>query len=254
VCSGFFLLTDFGVGSVPDTRAAADSLDQLGIPPTVSVRVRDDLDVPVMVLNSEAEVIGTHPVRQPDTDTFRYWEVAGVTHSSGVDPDLRLGVMARDGVATPRGAGSAGGRPTDANTLSFVPVHKAALRHMHTWLLTGTPPPVQPRLEVEPGPPPVIRRDVDGNAMGGIRIPDMVVATGSHDGYRQEDHLLSALVGTTRTFDDDVLRARYPDAATFTDRYERAVADGVVAGYLLEEDAAHLLAQGAVTAATSINW
>ena len=47
-----------------------------------SNRLRDDLDVPVMVVNSELEAIACHPVRQPDTDPFRYWEAAGTCHVS----------------------------------------------------------------------------------------------------------------------------------------------------------------------------
>jgi hypothetical protein len=46
-------------------------------PPTV---VRDDLDAPVLTLQSESDVVGVLnylPARQPDSDVFRLWEVAG---------------------------------------------------------------------------------------------------------------------------------------------------------------------------------
>src|SRR4051812_22310611 len=44
--------------------------------------IRDDLDVPVMVVNSELEAIACYGVRQPDTDLYRYWETAGTCHVS----------------------------------------------------------------------------------------------------------------------------------------------------------------------------
>ncbi len=214
VFDGFSLLADFGVASVPDTRDATATGD-LGILPTVPARVRDDLDEPVMVLNSESEVVRAYPVRQSDTKRFRYWEVAGVTLAAGIDPVARLAVMTRDEVAADEGSGRAD-LPDDANKLSFMAVNKAALQLAQSWLLTGVAPPIQPRVDVDPGPPPVTRRDRDGNALGGIRIPDMAVPTASHVGLRGEDGL-NALVGVSRPFDQEHLRARYPDRIAFVD-------------------------------------
>src|SRR4051794_13245884 len=45
-------------------------------------QLRDDLDVPVMVVNSELEAIACYGIRQRDTDRFRYWEAAGTCHVS----------------------------------------------------------------------------------------------------------------------------------------------------------------------------
>jgi hypothetical protein len=48
------------------------------------VRLRDDLDVPVLVLQTETDVLGHLdylPARQPDSDLFRTWEVAGTAHA-----------------------------------------------------------------------------------------------------------------------------------------------------------------------------
>ena len=254
VLDGASLLADFGVASVPDTRGADPAGDDLRILPTVPAQVRDDLDVPVMVLNSESEVLRAYPVRQPDTDTFRYWEVAGVTHSAGIDPVARLAVMARDEVGTSAGAGSAAAGPSDANVLSFVPVNKAALQHAQTWLLTGIAPPIQPRVDVDPGPPPVIRRDADGNATGGIRIPDMAVPTGAHEGLRPAEQRLNTLIGVSRSFGDDVLQARYPDRATFVTAYTAAVEACVGAGVVLPEDRDDLDARGEALAEQIVAW
>jgi Alpha/beta hydrolase domain len=250
---GFYLLADFGVASLPDMRDASAGGDDLRILPTVPARVRDDLGDPVMVVNSESEVVRAYPVRQPDTDTFRCWEIAGVTHSAGIEPGARLAVMARDEVATGQGSGRVD-LPEDANRLSFVPVNKAGLQHAQTWLLTGLAPRIQPRVEIEEGPPPVIRRDGDGNAIGGIRIPDMEVPTGSHNGLRDDDQRLNTLIGVSRPFRDDVLRVRYPDRSTFVEAYTKAVDACVAAGVVLAADRSDLIAHGVAIAERSITW
>lgn len=35
-------------------------------------KIRDDLNVPVLLVNSESETLGCFPCRQPDTDKFRF--------------------------------------------------------------------------------------------------------------------------------------------------------------------------------------
>ena len=44
--------------------------------------VRSDLDVPVIVVNSETELNTYYPIREPDSDRFRLWEVPGTSHVS----------------------------------------------------------------------------------------------------------------------------------------------------------------------------
>ena len=42
--------------------------------------LRDDLGVRVMVVNTECEATSCYGVRQPDSDHYRYWEIAGASH------------------------------------------------------------------------------------------------------------------------------------------------------------------------------
>ena len=56
--------------------------------------LRDDLDTPIIVLNSEAEASECHPNTQPDTDLLRSWEVAGTGHT-GLMATEDLEAMAR---------------------------------------------------------------------------------------------------------------------------------------------------------------
>src|SRR5262249_7781316 len=79
---GFILAIYFGSGSALEVGDAVVNLNLMK--PVASGQglrggnlLRDDLDVPVFVVNSELEAIACYPVRQRDTDTFRYWESAG---------------------------------------------------------------------------------------------------------------------------------------------------------------------------------
>lgn len=82
--------------------------------------IRDDLDVPVIVVNSETEVTSYYGVREADSPRFRLWEVAGTSHVSVARP------------AEPTEGGS--------NWMSYSPVYNAAIRHLHHWISDeGTP-------------------------------------------------------------------------------------------------------------------
>ena len=130
--------------------------------------LRDDLDVPVMIVNSEMEAITCYRVRQPDTDRFRWWEVVGTSHGSVPGTGMMSRRTERDevGIAVPVVEG--------INPVSTTPVVDAALRHMRSWAAGGPPPPIQPRIEFAGDPPDVVR-DEDGIAKGGIRLPQIAV-------------------------------------------------------------------------------
>jgi hypothetical protein len=148
-------LFDFGEGALPDTRDVDPAMLPRGILPTVPVQIRDDLGVPALVFNSETEAPSLFPVRQPDADTFRLWEVALTCHLSGGAGRLALApVLARDGIAFEVGSASGDVVPENRNVLSYTPAYRAAFRHFHTWLEGGPPPPPQARIEFESAEPP----------------------------------------------------------------------------------------------------
>ena len=81
------------IGGVPLTADGRPDLDTVRAGDT---RLRTDLDVPVLVLETETDLIalGFANARQPDTDLLRLWEVAGTAHA---DTYLRAGPQHRDG-------------------------------------------------------------------------------------------------------------------------------------------------------------
>ena len=97
----FLMLVYSGGGTRVEALGAGPSLALVpaearaivNVMPFGSHRLRDDIDARAFVLNSETEAAWYHPVRQPDNDTFRLWEVAGAAHigvGSGHEVDAQL--------------------------------------------------------------------------------------------------------------------------------------------------------------------
>ena len=251
VFDAFWFLVDFGKGSVPDTSHVDAATVPMGILPTVPVQIRDDLGVPAFVFNSETEAPGLFPVRQPDTDTLRLWEVAGTCHTGGTSSQTAMAeLFERDGIAFALG-GAAGSTaaPDNPNVLSFTPANRAAFQHFHTWIRGGATPPPQPRIEFEAADEPTLRRDRFGNALGGIRLPDFAVPTGEHMGTGKGD-VLASLVGFSRPFTPEELAELYPNREAYLSRWHAALDHGLEAGFILPEDAPAMKAVADETAVT----
>jgi hypothetical protein len=228
---GFIAFTWFGSGSSLDDPSiidlAAGGLAALARFPT---RIREDLDVPVMIVNSECETLSCSGVRQPDTDRFRYWEVAGAAHGPRMHMERILPKMERDGVALP-GA-------VDTSTMGpvpWAPVLDAALVHVNGWILGGPPPPTQPLIELE-GEPPHIRRDANGNAVGGLRLPEQEVTLTCNVGAYEEAGA-AGLMGLATPLTPEVVHALYPDRAAYESAFASAAQSAVDAGVLRPRDA-----------------
>lgn len=233
---GFILTVYFGSGTPLEVGDLVLTIGDPEISRLVergSHLLRNDLEIPVMVINSESETPSCIPVRQPDTNYSRWWEVAGSVHGSPDtlrDLSTRLG---RDlGLEIP-GADA----PFHASTH---PVTDAALHHVHGWVNGGSPPPKQPPIETE-GDPPKIVRDQDGIARGGVRVPQAdVPLAGTTSSPRPT-------VGTPDfgpsyvPFPTDEVRQRYGDLARYLSLFEAAALKAVNAGVLLERDVEPLI-------------
>lgn len=196
--------------------------------------IRADLDVPTIVVNSETEVPGYYGVREEDSDQFRYWEVAGTSH-----------------VSVPRPAEPSSGQ----NWLAYSPVYNAAIRHLHNWIKDGVAPPKMPRIEVNSESQILeVVRDDHGNAVGGIRLPDLEAPSAAHSGFgiRQEGTRFGFLYGTAVDFDKEKLSSLYPDTETYLEVWGAALSRSIDEGMVLAEDAA-LMRDQATQWATRLN-
>jgi hypothetical protein len=179
-------------------------------------RVRDDIPTPMIVVNSEFEAPHLANIGAVDTDTFRIWEVTGSPHAPSP-------IRSDDGGWT-------------SNPLVLTPVHEAALRAVQRWLTEGIEPRHQPRIEVEPGRPARIPRDELGNALGGIRLPEVAAPLREYRGIAFGTGR-PPLMGSSRALDPDVVRGLYASQAAYTTKWCAAVDDLVERGVLRSEDA-----------------
>ncbi len=206
----------------------ADLAGGIGRAPTI---FRTDTGVPVLDLQAESDVTGVLDsivARQPDSNVFRLWEVAGTSHA---DVHL-LGSVAKTLQC---------GAPINNGPMHLVA--KAALRALDTWVRTGTPPAPAPRLEVTNGAQPAVRRDADGIALGGIRTPPVDVPVDALSGVPGSNPaLLCLLLGSTKPFSAARLAQLYPSRAVYQQRYDTDADKTIRAGYVLAADRAALLA------------
>lgn len=221
-------------------------------------KIRTDLKIKVWKLNSETDVvIGQAAVRQPDTDNFRTWEVAGDSHVDTQFIASRAKLVARDGnpIAPGFTPGQRGGRgssgpapqlaagsnPCDQPTYSDVPfyhVMAAALDHLVAWVKDGKAPPTAPPIDItSAGPPATIARDADGNsAGGGIRLATLAVPTAVNTGQNTGPGFCW-LYGSHVDFDRTKLASRYPTHSAYVEAVRAVTEKNVKAGYILRPEA-----------------
>ncbi len=218
--------------------------------------IRSDLLSPVFKLNTEYDVIGGEAAaRQPDTSTFRTWEVAGASH---VDQHLRASreaVELRDnGVSLEANLSPLCAVPSIGTRVPTNYVVASALDKLAVWAAGGPPPPTAPRLimtQIMQRPhQSVIARDKDGLAEGGIRLAALAVPTqfnvgiskpaNTDNGPSREAISAGACVRWGYSTDMTIaqLNAHYPSHAAYVAQVRRVTGDNVRKGYILPLDAA----------------
>jgi hypothetical protein len=220
-----FLVHSRGSTSLPLVEAGkpADLVGSIGSP--VHPIFRDDLDAPVFEIQAESDVTGllnSSLARQPDSEKFRLWEVAGTAHA-----DLHL-------------LGGTAGSIDCGVPINNGPMHlvaKAALRGLDTWVRAGRLPPTAPRLELTDGAMADVRRDTDGIALGGLRTPPVDTPVDVLSGVAgPKSDVLCLLLGSTKPLGEARLSALYANRAAYEDKYELGVDAAIKAGFVLEPD------------------
>ncbi len=238
VYDGFLVHSRGGIG------APLSEAPQASMPVPDTAYIRDDLDVPTLIFQTETDMtlLNYPPSRQPDTDQVRTWEVAGTAHADlyllsigGTDDGTSLDggrvIVSSDPIPGILHCGE----PVNSGPQHFV--LDAAIKALDRWVRDGTPPPTSPRLEVNPGPPASIARDADGIALGGIRTPAVDVPIAVLSGDPQPGSLICSLFGSTVPFDAAKLASLYGDTATYVAAVEASTAAAVEAGFIVEADA-----------------
>ena len=196
-------------------------------PPDV-VTIRDDLGVPVVVVQSETEAIRSRipDGGPPDTADVRIWQVAGTAHADQSSLDY--------GRASGSNWTSASYDPTpycgQVNDGPMTPVVRGAMAALRSWVVDGTPAPAAPRIEVADGE---IVRDGDGNALGGVRTPAVDAPISTLTGEGNPSSVFCILFGQETPFTPERLRALYADNAAYVAAVTASADEAVRAGFLL---------------------
>ena len=246
-------------GFLVHSRSAAGA--PLSQPPLTPVAlpsptpIRDDLDVPVLVFQTETDVSFSNlGARQPDTDRYRLWEVAGTAHFDqyglviGPDDtgDGQGAVAVLDSMRHPTN------QPSPLFTcnvpINTGPAHfvlDAAFHKLNRWVAEGVRPRIAPRLEVTGAGPVTFATDAQGNVLGGIRSPAVDAPVATLSGLPQGGSQFCFLFGTTVPLTDAQLAALYPNHGAFVSATARSADRASAQGFLVRQDAAEIVAAAA---------
>ena len=213
-------------------------------------QIRDDVRVPVLVLQSETDVtmLGGGRCKQPDGERLRLWEIAGAAHAdtyllvAGGQDDGRLSSERLAELLKPTRDLMFG---QTASLINAGPqqhyIGQAALEALCRWADGGAAPAAAPRLALA-ADGSACAPDPLGIAEGGVRSPWVDAPTAVLSGLGQTGGVFGFLFGTTSPFDTAALARLYPGGksehlAKFTEALDRAIAGG----FILAEDRAEIV-------------
>ena len=198
--------------------------------------IRNDIGVPVLVFQTETDVsFSNGTVRQPDTSTYRLWEVAGAAHfdyyglSIGPEDtgDGQGAVAVLASMQNPTNRPSA--NFTCNSPINTGPAHyvlDAAFYRLNRWVAHGIVPPAAPRLQITGVSPVVFATDANGNALGGIRTPAVDAPVATLSGRATGGSSFCFLFGSTVPLTPSRMEALYPSHAPFVSAWIRATKIG----------------------------
>jgi hypothetical protein len=246
VYQGFLVHSQFGTGA--PLSQAPQSLYAASNPTTI----RSDLGVPVLEFETETDVYSSNLTDRQhygNPKWFRLWEVAGSSHYDyyglAVGPyDTGKGQGAVKNLAamqnptrTPAGGFSCA---VPINTGGTHWALDAVVYWLKRWVVDGRPPPRAPLLATTHVSPVVYKLDANGNAIGGVRTPQVdapIAALGSQGNSGG----FCLLFGSTVPYSAAHLASLYKTHGQFVSAWARVIHGDQDAGFLLPADAVELL-------------
>jgi hypothetical protein len=253
-----FLVHSRGASGAALSQAAPPATTPI-VPAPSTALIRGDLNVPVFVFQTETDVFNSNlAVRQPDTNRFRTWEVAGTSHfdyyglivgpadtGDGQGAVQNLAAMQNPPKNPPPGFNC----DLPINTGGAHWVLDAAFHWVNLWVAKGVAPPRAKPLQTTGVSPVVFAKDANGNALGGVRSPqvDAPIAALGGTGNTGSGPLgiNCRLFGTTVPFSSSQLAALYKNHGQFVAKWSLAAAANIRRGFLLRPDAAELVESAA---------
>jgi hypothetical protein len=181
-----------GFLAIGRSGAAAPIGDGLISATPYPVRIRTDNTAKFIQLNTEGDILelGAGASRQADNGALRTWELPGAAHIDSHEASYEVATIARDqpNLPVPRcalgtpitGTGTPLDGINEVNNMPLYELEHSALVALQKWLVNGTPPPQSPQVSTIPlffGAFHLVNHDSLGNAIGGIRLPEIVAPT-----------------------------------------------------------------------------
>ena len=196
------------------------------------------VDAPAIRFQTQTEIVNfpSYPVRQSEDDYpwLRFYEMAGGSH---VDAQLNAvggQALVRD-LGLPPSFCPAPAIPYNPIVIGYV--QSALLDALDRWIATGAEPPPSRFVELMTDAGSVVlARDENGNAIGGVRPPDIRVPLGTYVESNTGPGFCG-LFGGFDPFSDAELASLYRNHGAYVSRFKQAISSSVREGFLLREDA-----------------
>ena len=191
------------------------------------------VQAPLIRVQSETEVgVFSYPStasRQPDSQFFRMYEVPGASHA---DRDIlqRTGEV----IAREYGAPVLPACTKPLNPLDIGPVHRSSLTSLVRWIVYQEAPPASQPIALDAAG--TVIQDSDGNATGGLRLPDMAAPLGTFE-ENNSGPGPCILAGSFTPFTTEKLATLYPSHEGYVWQVRLAAQALRAARYLLGSDA-----------------
>ena len=139
------------------------------------------------------------------------------------------------------------GGPLDS---PYEPIFAAAFKALCDWARLGIPAPHAPRIKTEmtfeptdkTGALVANRKDLFGNALGGIRYPVADCPTATYQSYTERaDGSIQMMFGTAKPFSPALLREMYGDLEHYRALAEKSTDHAIAKGFILPEDRAYMV-------------
>ncbi len=229
-------------GIILNSRSANPAALNTTTPAPTGTQIRSDIVGKVLTLETESDVAnastGYVHARQPDSDSFRLWEVAGSAHiDSAEEAQQRIQVFREWPTNQPPVQLTTCAQPI--GNLRFNDVVNTVFHVMPAWVGDSRKaPPVVDRLEVTPDGTSYVKNSL-GLAKGGLRLPQVTVPIGINSGLRTNTGTANcSLIGTFAAFTPAQLASSYPSHDDYVGKYTAAVQRLQKQGFIQPYDAA----------------
>ena len=238
-----YLNTGSGAGNAPiNSYSASWRMGWGGAPSSSILRSKE----PCIAVNTESENRSTFWYGDFDEPNckFRTWQIPCSSHDTEYTLIRYYDAMMDD----MRKAGTIQtweGYLGEPMNTPYEPIFCAALQALYNWVREGIPAPHAPKIKTEMTYEPsdktgalvANRKDIFGNALGGIRYPTADCPTAAYQSYSdRKDGSIQMMFGQCTPFSPALLQSIYGDLANYRKLAEKSADSAVAKGFVLKED------------------